>query len=251
MALMNEGIGSVPALVYTLCSFIVNAGVAITGFGMALIFVFVYTLFDVFGKMTDCHHMELCDMKYAVCLQSLSLVGSMPVLLYKSNVIRHANRLLLYTLIPVTLIGTPFGQYCQDYVRTSWIRLVVGLIVTAVVGYEIFKLCRTETHNHDEAIPTAPVTNSTVAAKERTPLLVANTFPEDEKTVIDMRCTDNHNDQLHGFSPTSILLWGLILGSCSGFLGGLVGMRGVRVHSPSGPYNTFFKDCVLTGSLLG
>eukprot|EP00977_Amphora_coffeiformis_P024612 scaffold16412_cov171-Amphora_coffeaeformis.AAC.9 len=231
----EERIGSVPALVYILCSFIANAGVAITGFGMALIFVFVYTLFDMFGKMNDCHPMELCDMKYAVCLQSLSLVGSMPVLLFKSNVIRHANRLLLYTLIPVTLVSTPFGQYCQDYVQTSWIRLVVGVVVTTVVGYEILKLCRTKSTcvGNEVAMATAPTTASgTVASNEDTPLLllVAKKSSQDEEAAITDISVINDNHQLHGFSPTSILLWGLILGSCSGFLGGLVGMRGVRSY---------------------
>ena len=233
MEVIQEGIGSVPALVYILCSFIANAGVAITGFGMALIFVFVYTLFDVFGKMNDCHPMELCDMKYAVCLQSLSLVGSMPVLLYKSNVIRHANRLLLYTLIPVTLVSTPLGQYCQDYVQTSWIRLVVGVVVTAVVGYEIFKLCRTKTASAEEAMTaTGPssTASTTVATDEQTPLLVTKKSSHNEEAVVAEMSVIGDKDQLHGFSPTSILLWGLVLGSCSGFLGGLVGMRGVRSY---------------------
>lgn len=211
---MNDGIGIVPALVYSLCSFVANAGVAVTGFGMALIFVFVYTLFDVFGKMTDCHPIELCDMKYAVCLQSLSLVGSMPFLLYKSNALQHANRHLLYTLIPVTLVSTPFGQYCQDYVPSSWIRMVVGIVVTLVVGYEIYKLCHAKTTSDDE---------ETTALNEQTPLLTEKDrtlSPEDEAaTGTDMR-NDSDDDQLHGFSRTSIGLWGVILGFFSGFLGG-------------------------------
>lgn len=212
----SPDIGPLPALVYILSSFVANAGVAITGFGMALIFVFVYTIFDVFGGMADCQPSELCDMKYAVFIQSLSLVGSMPFLIYKSNARTHANKRLLYTLIPITLVSTPAGQMCQDFVASSWIRMVVGVVVSAVVGYEIHKLYKKR--QVDE--PAAIIIENSSTPTERTSLLIreANSSLGSE--------TDDNQDGLHGFSPKSILLWGVVLGFFSGFLGGLIGMRG-------------------------
>ena len=236
-------IGPLPATVYILCSFIANAGVSVTGFGMALIFVFVYTIFDVFGMMSNqsCIPQELCDMKYAVFIQSLSLIGSMPFLMYKSNARQNANKYLLQTLIPITLVATPFGQMCQNYISTSWIRMVVGIVVTLVVGYEIYKLYSQRraitsvsraqhlgTSNvvteRTSLIPqTEPITDSISKEKVGT----TNDDHDVDHGVKDNTNDDNEESQLlHGFSKDTILLWGVVLGFFSGFLGGLIGMRG-------------------------
>jgi uncharacterized membrane protein YfcA len=204
-------IGPIPAMVYILCSFIANVGSAITGYGQALIFVFVYTVFDIFGMMVDCQPNDLCGVKYAVCLQTLSLVGSVPLLMYQSNPAKHANRYLLTTLIPVTLVSTPFGQWCQDYVSSSVIRLVVGVVVTAVVGYELYKLCKQRRVPNTEETPITATPTT-----ELTPLL----------SVTEDKTDDEKDPLLHGFTRSSIFIWGVVLGFLSGFLGGLIGMRG-------------------------
>eukprot|EP00539_Tryblionella_compressa_P012342 CAMPEP_0178826984 /NCGR_PEP_ID=MMETSP0746-20121128/7026_1 /TAXON_ID=913974 /ORGANISM="Nitzschia punctata, Strain CCMP561" /LENGTH=338 /DNA_ID=CAMNT_0020488811 /DNA_START=1 /DNA_END=1017 /DNA_ORIENTATION=- len=213
-------IGTIPTLVYILCSFIANAGVSITGFGMALIFVFVFTIFDVLGCMKDCPE-GMCDMKYVVCLQSLSLVGSMPFLIYKAKA-WNANQQLLSTLVPVTLVSTPAGQWCQTYVASSWIRMVVGVVVTVVVGYEIYKMCMAKRTSNNATSDEAATPTS-----ERAPLLISKEEGvQNGSDSMDHENSNGSDDTLHGFSHRAIVSWGVVLGFFSGFLGGLIGMRG-------------------------
>lgn len=224
-------IGLVPCAIYILSSFIANVGVAVTGFGMGLIFIFVYTLFDVGGMMTACDPVVLCDMKYAVFIQSLSLAGSMPLLMYKSNIRTHANKLLLFTLIPVTLISTPIGQLLQDHVSSSLIRIILGLVVTAVVGWEIIKLFRTKQSSTNEAVgeretDETGVNGTQLLPTEQTSLLINSKKIGVTSEGLSSSSNDDENGDFSEFSKNSILLWGIVLGFLSGFLGGLIGMRG-------------------------
>jgi len=242
-------IGPYPTLVYILSSFIANVGVSITGFGMALIFVFVYTIFDMFGNMkTSCTPLELCDMKYAVFVQSLSLVGSVPYLMYKAKIPTHANKSLLSTLMPVTLLSTPAGQLLQDTLPSSWLCIVFGTVVSVVVGWKILEelYCKKEQESEDD--DTKPITTPN---SEQEALLMESSRREgkeqtyssttdggkEKSTLLPIKCkeindfSDNGESQEEGgslqeFSSTSIFIWGAILGFLSGFLGGLIGMRG-------------------------
>ena len=134
LSTMPTTIGAVPSCVYILCSFVANAGMAITGFGSALLFILVYTLCEMLGLLTAaaCTPSEiLCSMKYAVFFQALSLLGSTPYLVYKatrSSRSRTTRRTtedeeknadvitqkLLSTLLPATLVATPCGQWFQE-----------------------------------------------------------------------------------------------------------------------------------------
>jgi uncharacterized membrane protein YfcA len=219
-------IGPLPTFWFCLCSFIANAGVSVVGFGMALIFVTVYTVVDVAGGFEECRsvndsmNMSLCGIKYAVFLQSLSLVGSMPILMAHADAFKNANRALLHTLIPVTLISTPLGQYCQALISASWIKVVVGGVVILVVLYKMGS-SMIEHQQRRSRITTTPPNNSVVAATERTSLV--------ETGSSDSAGGDNDGDgenKFHEFSPAAIRLWGVLLGGGSGFLGGLIGMRG-------------------------
>ena len=135
---MPTTIGTVPSCVYILCSLVANAGMAITGFGSALLFILVYTLCEMCGLLTAaaCTPAEICSMKYAVFFQALSLLGSTPYLVYKARTRSSRRRTtrrtteeeeeeedknagvitqkLLSTLLPATLVATPCGQWFQE-----------------------------------------------------------------------------------------------------------------------------------------
>ena len=131
---MPTTIGTVPSCVYILCSLVANAGMAITGFGSALLFILVYTLCEMCGLLTAaaCTPAEICSMKYAVFFQALSLLGSTPYLVYKARTRSSRRRTtrrtaeeeeknagvitqkLLCTLLPATLVATPCGQWFQE-----------------------------------------------------------------------------------------------------------------------------------------
>jgi len=89
-------------VVLSLCAFLGNIGVALTGFGMAIIFFFVYQIAYVSG-------FEI-DFKYALLVQALSLASIQPLLLYKSGVREHASRQMMFYFIPITLVSTPLVQ---------------------------------------------------------------------------------------------------------------------------------------------
>ena len=231
-----------PTLWYCGCSFVANAGVAITGYGMALIFVTVYTVgelsagFDYDGcsqqDQEDSQEVNLCGIKYAVFLQSLSLVGSMPMLLFAADAFRNSNPALLETLIPITLISTPLGQYCQTRISASWIKVVVGTVVVLVVLYKIVLdiLAASRQRRRKEQEQQEKLTGNEICgteANEATTLLEngskSTAITPDNTTAGNSNSEDGY---YHGFSVVKIRLWGISLGGSSGFLGGLIGMRG-------------------------
>ena len=101
-----------PIIVFSIASFIGNFGVAITGFGMAIIFLLVYTIADLFHVFNDC---SICDMRNAIFIQSLALASAVPIMLYQSRAIirEHWSKELLISFIPATIAGTPIGNFLQ------------------------------------------------------------------------------------------------------------------------------------------
>jgi len=112
------------------CSFIGNIGAALTGFGQAIIFLFVYQIVDLAGYDGD--------FKNAVFIQALSLFSMQPLLLFKANVIKYAHRRILLLFVPITLISTPLGQLVSAYVPTKVVQAVAGVLVTLVAMREIY-----------------------------------------------------------------------------------------------------------------
>ena len=238
-----------PTIWYCGCSFVANAGVAITGYGMALIFVTVYTVGELSGgfddddggcfekEQSDAHQEEvnLCGIKYAVFLQSLSLVGSMPMLLFAADAFRNSNPALLETLIPITLIATPFGQYCQTKISASWIKVVVGTVVVLVVLYKIILdivaavAAQQRRRKEQEQQEKHEGTTNGTESNETTTLLGDGSTTTSTAITPDDTADGNDDSKdryYHGFSVVRIRLWGILLGGSSGFLGGLIGMRG-------------------------
>eukprot|EP00581_Thalassiosira_minuscula_P001281 CAMPEP_0183743290 /NCGR_PEP_ID=MMETSP0737-20130205/65142_1 /TAXON_ID=385413 /ORGANISM="Thalassiosira miniscula, Strain CCMP1093" /LENGTH=498 /DNA_ID=CAMNT_0025978901 /DNA_START=159 /DNA_END=1652 /DNA_ORIENTATION=+ len=112
------------------CSFLGNVGKAVTGFGMAIVFLFVWNVVEVFGYDGD--------FKYAVFIQSLALFCIQPLALYNAQVIKNAYRDILLLFIPITLISTPLGQLLNEFVPTKTIQAVAGVLVALVALWEFY-----------------------------------------------------------------------------------------------------------------
>lgn len=120
-------------LVFIFASFLATFGVIVTGFGNALVFLLVYTIADFTGVL------ESYDMKQAIFLQSISLCGAVPGILWSSRSIikQHANKKLLLAFIPATVIGTPIGNVLQDVLMIEVIQIIVGSMLTLFSSFKI------------------------------------------------------------------------------------------------------------------
>lgn len=105
-------------------------GKAVTGFGMAIIFLFVWNIAEVSGYDGD--------FKYAVFIQSLALICIQPISLYNAQIFKHAYRHILVLFIPITLVSTPLGQLLSEYVPTKTVQAVAGAVVALVALWELY-----------------------------------------------------------------------------------------------------------------
>lgn len=117
--------------VLALAAFVGNAGVAVTGFGMAIIYWLVIQVADACGYPVD--------VKFAIFLQALSLLAAQPLLVNNANPRKYAKRSLMQLFIPVTVISTPIGQLVGDYVDAKWIQLSAGVLVLGMSTFEIYR----------------------------------------------------------------------------------------------------------------
>jgi hypothetical protein len=145
----------------SLSSFMGNVGVALTGFGMAIVYLFVWQIAVLCGYNSD--------FKYAVFIQALALFSaqvnrffvvvcqsdirslvshkpsvivynpSQPLLLWKAEIREHASRRMLMYFIPITIISTPLGQAVGDRVSTSLVEVIGGVLVTFVAVFEMYQ----------------------------------------------------------------------------------------------------------------
>ena len=68
----------IDVVLLSLAAFLGNVGVSLTGFGMAIIFIFVWQIAVLLGYDSN--------FKYAVYIQALSLFSVQPLLLYKTRI---------------------------------------------------------------------------------------------------------------------------------------------------------------------
>ena len=120
------------AFLLSLCSFLGNIGVAVTGFGVAIVYFFVWQILVVFGGYDS-------DFKYALFIQALALFSAQPLLLYTAQLRQHASRQMLCYFIPITIISTPIGQALGDNISTDIVVAVGGVLVTFVACFEIYQ----------------------------------------------------------------------------------------------------------------
>ena len=103
----------VDVVVLSLSACFGNMGVAVTGFGMAIIYLLV---FQVAAVVQYAAGADAQSFKYAVFIQSLSLLAAQPLLLWNAQVSQHGSWPLLLLMIPATLVATPLGQLTGEQV---------------------------------------------------------------------------------------------------------------------------------------
>eukprot|EP00934_Nitzschia_sp_Nitz4_P007937 Nitzschia sp. Nitz4//scaffold21_size171442//104174//108556//NITZ4_002174-RA/size171442-augustus-gene-0.186-mRNA-1//1//CDS//3329542450//7927//frame0 len=118
-------------LVLGISAFVGNVGVALTGFGMAIIYLFAYQILVLCGYDGD--------FKFVIFVQALALFAAQPLLLKKAQVQKHASWQMLKLFIPITIISTPLGQITGDRVSTDMVKAVGGCLVTFVACFEFFQ----------------------------------------------------------------------------------------------------------------
>ncbi len=112
------------------CAFLGTIGASLTGFGQAIIFLFIWQIVELAGYNGD--------FKSAVFIQALSLFSMQPLVLYKAKVWKNAHRRVLVLFVPITLVSTPLGQLVSDGVPTSIVQAVAGVLVTFVACWELY-----------------------------------------------------------------------------------------------------------------
>ncbi len=120
----------VDVVVLSLSAFFGNFGVALTGFGMAIVYLFIWqiaALSGYEGKFAE-----------AVFIQAFSLFCVQPLLVYKADVWNNASKRMLYLFIPATLIATPLGQFTAGEISVEIIVLVGAILVTFIAIFEIY-----------------------------------------------------------------------------------------------------------------
>lgn len=122
---------AVDIVLFSLFSFMGNCGVALTGFGMAIIYLFFWQIAVLAGYESD--------FKYAVFIQSLALLFAQPLLIYKAQIKKHASLKLLLYFIPITIISTVLGQYTGSLISTYAVELIAGFLVMFVAVFEVFQ----------------------------------------------------------------------------------------------------------------
>ena len=118
-------------ILLSLASFLGNVGVALTGFGMAIVYLFIWQIAVLAGYDSS--------FKYAVFIQAIALFSAQPLMLYKAEVRTYASRRMLLYFVPITIIATPLGQITGDRVFTYLVEAIGGFLVTFVAILEMYQ----------------------------------------------------------------------------------------------------------------
>jgi len=122
---------TVDIVLYSTFAFLGNCGVALTGFGMAIIYLFWWQIATIAGFESN--------FKYAVFLQALALFSAQPLLVYKTKPWKYASKKMLLYFIPVTIVSTPIGQYVSSLISTTIVEMVGGILVCFVAAFELYQ----------------------------------------------------------------------------------------------------------------
>ena len=118
----------VDVMVLSLSAFFGNMGVAVTGFGMAIVYLLIFQIAAVVQYAAGA---DAQSFKYAVFIQSLSLLVAQPLLLWNAQISQHGSWPLLLLMIPATLVATPLGQLTGEQV----LALALALAPTLTLRY--------------------------------------------------------------------------------------------------------------------
>ncbi|CAK0862199.1 unnamed protein product [Prorocentrum cordatum] len=155
--------GAVDVFVYTLATFLGNVGVAVTGFGMAIVYLFVWQVARLRGWEAD--------FKHAVFIRAIGLFAAQPLLLRQANIRKHGSRNLLKLFVPVAVLSTPLGQWLGIYVDEKTVQTAGGIVICLFAAFEVSggNKTHTRTDTIDRRFPPKKYENMGNGGKTETP----------------------------------------------------------------------------------
>lgn len=117
-------------MILSSCAFLGCICLGITGFGGAIVFLFIWQIAVIFGYENN--------FKYAVFVQALSQFCAQFFLVYTVPILEHADKNVLYCLVPSMLIFTPIGQITVDVISTKYIEMTIGSLMILITVFELF-----------------------------------------------------------------------------------------------------------------
>ena len=137
---------NIPTIAYfTFMSFMASFVFSAMGIGSAVIFLFIHQIGSLFGLFDDC-----CGLKYAVFIQGLMLAVIQPFVLMSSGLKVNLRFDLLVPFILIQFVGTPIGQFLQDYTPGSILKMIIGVLTIVVAGKQIHNICAITKVGHSE-----------------------------------------------------------------------------------------------------
>ena len=121
---------------FTFMAFMASFVFSAMGIGSAVIFLFIHQIGSLFGLFADC-----CGLKYAVFIQGLMLAVIQPFVLMSSGLKVNLRFDLLVPFILIQFVGTPIGQFLQDYTPGSILKMIIGILTIIVAGKQIHNIC--------------------------------------------------------------------------------------------------------------
>ena len=129
---------SIPVIAhFAAAAFFGNTAFCAMGFGMGICFLFVYQIGAIAG-LTDC--CGLPGLKYAVFIQTIAALVVQPIVLWKVGLKKNLRFEMMLTFIPMQFIGTPLGQFLQDYTPSEILKIIVGVVTLGVAFWQIFNI---------------------------------------------------------------------------------------------------------------
>ena len=127
---------NIPTIAYfTFMSFMASFVFSAMGIGSAVIFLFIHQIGSLFGLFVDC-----CGLKYAVFIQGLMLAVIQPFVLMSSGLKVNLRFDLLVPFILIQFVGTPIGQFLQDYTPGSILKMIIGVLTIIVAAKQIHNI---------------------------------------------------------------------------------------------------------------
>ena len=121
---------------FTFMSFMASFVFSALGIGSAVVFLFLHQIGSLSGLFVDC-----CGLKYALFIQGLMLAVIQPFVLIASGLKVNLRFDLLVPFILIQFVGTPIGQFLQDFTPGSVLKMIIGVLTIMVATKQIHNIC--------------------------------------------------------------------------------------------------------------
>ena len=232
--------------------FLANFVFVTTGFGAAIMFIFIYEIASLSGIM------ECCNLRYALVILSLGFFSAQLPMLCFVNLKQNLRLALVLCYIPIQFGASPLGQYLQNKLPIHVLKLICGIVIVCLASWKMFNILKARAKAKKENSAT-PATDGVIVNKikdnvsghEDEACCNPNDMNEDcENHDRNKDSADDYNIEAKDVGdvdkelnrsmytmlvyefwkdlwPVRLLrLWTVVAGFCSGFLSGLIGVGG-------------------------